>query len=635
MLIHLTIRNVAIIEEVSINFSEGFHVFTGETGAGKSILIDALLLALGGRSSTDLLRTGAEEAEVSALFCIDDMPELQSKIREIGIPVEDGELLLRRAITASGRSRAYINDCPVTAKFLRESGQKLVEISGQHEHQHLMQPRYHLDLLDNYGELWAERQRIAEQYALVRNMHKRLQTLGGDALRRRQRKDYLQYQISELSDADLDVNEESLQQQRRYLLQFGQMVEASQNADMVLYSGPNSLTEQLGRLRHRFETWRELSTEIANTLQNLLEAEALVDDAARTLRGFLSNADIDKSSLRDIEQQLSRLRDLKRKHGANTIDGLTQKLQQYIHELEELDRRETEMQQLEADYVREVEVLRQIAWSLSEQRKAVAVRLCAEVESELASVGMKKAKFVVAWETSPPPANGNTPSDDRSPSLTMSDESHSELHTPVTEHDDTFSEAQPVSLLHRERDLPGPHGFDQVQFLLSSNPGEEPKSLHRIASGGELSRIMLALKQIIAEREPVPTCIFDEVDAGIGGNTAHTIALKIRDIAQQRQVICVTHLAQIACLADHHYAIQKSEIDGRTLSRINPLTPTEREYEIARMLGGIGSNPQILAHAREILSQAHLTNVKYAHNDQNTIEPNNSNPRSTRNNSPN
>lgn len=589
MLLHLRIRNVAIIEESAFDLGEGFHVFTGETGAGKSILIDSLLLALGERASADLLRTGTPEAEISALFSIADMPHLEAHFSEAGIPVEDGELLLRRVISANGRSRAYINDRPVTAKFLRESGQQLVEISGQHEQQHLMQPRYHLDLLDSYGNLWDHRKQLSEQYNKVQQIRRQLDELGGDAQRRQMRRDYLQYQIEELADVDLDINEDDLAHQRRYMLQLEQMMEASQNAEATLYSSQHSTMEQIGRIQQRLSGWQELSEDLSAVLHNLAEAEALLDDAARTLRGFVSSSDSDPHELEALEEQLSLLRDLKRKHMAQSVIGLAERLHEYEQELDELNKSEAKMQELEACYDDEITALIELAESLSQKRQSIAGHLAGEVEGELASLGMKKATFVVQWQLSNK-SDESQQEEGSDESLELSEELETpesfELHEPEA-WEDTAS-------------LPGPTGFDDIQFLLSSNPGEEAKPLHRIASGGELSRIMLALKQVVNENEPVPTCVFDEVDAGVGGATGLTIGQKIHGIGRKRQVICITHLAQIASLADRHYLIQKQEEDGRTHSRIRPLPPKEREKEIARMLGGVASE-QSLAHARELL----------------------------------
>ncbi len=629
MLLHLRIRNVAIIEESAFDLGEGFHVFTGETGAGKSILIDSLLLALGERASADLLRTGTPEAEISALFSITGMPHLEAHFSQAGIPVEDGELLLRRVISANGRSRAYINDRPVTAKFLRESGQQLVEISGQHEQQHLMQPRYHLDQLDSYGNLWEHRKKLQTQYSNVQQIRRQLNELGGDAQRRQMRRDYLLYQIEELDNVDLDLNEDDLAHRRRYLMQLEQMMEASQNAEATLYSGQHSTMEQIGRVQQRLSGWQELSEELSSVLTGLAEAEALLDDAARTLRGFVSSTDTDPHELEELEEQLSLLRDLKRKHMAQSVIGLAERLQEYQQELDELNQREAQMQELEASYDDEIETLLDLAESLSQKRQNVACNLAKEVEAELASLGMKKATFVVQWQHSNPDAVR-----EEEEVYDEGDEHEMEAMPVVgVEEPDAWEDSTP---------LPGPTGFDEIQFLLSSNPGEEPKPLHRIASGGELSRIMLALKQVVNENEPVPTCVFDEVDAGVGGSTGLTIGQKIHGIGRKRQVICITHLAQIASLADRHYLIQKQEEDGRTHSRIRPLSAKEREKEVARMLGGVASE-QSLAHARELLeasneepSIAQASNAKHKSkpSPKKQSKPKNSTPRARRTRKP-
>ena len=564
MLIELTIRNVAIIEEISISLGGGLTIFTGETGSGKSILIESLMLALGGRASNDLIRTGEDEAEVSALFNLNEKENIQNRLKEASIPVED-ELLLRRIVSATGRSRAYINDRSVTVAFLREIGQKLIEISGQHEHQYLMQPRYHLELLDNHGDLWDERLAVEKQYHYVKKLQQELQKLGGNNLERSRRKEYLLYQIEEMNEIDLDTDEQELEEERRYFLQLGKMLETSQYGEELLYSGQGSITELLGRLTNQLSAWIDLSEEMKEAVDGLSEAQAVIDDVSRSLRGFLANTEQNPNTLIELETILSQLRDLKRKHGVLSVKALKQTKEQFEQELETLNEQEERLLKLEHFFDNEVKKLRKSTESLSKSRRKIARRLSKELQKELSSVGMKKARFITEFQNL---------------------------------EDETQESEEPQNV------IPGPTGQDQVQFLLSSNPGEEPRSLQRVASGGELSRIMLSFKHILTEKEPVQTCIFDEVDSGIGGFTATIIGQKIKKIAKGRQVICITHLPQLACFADEHFQIQKREKDGRTCSTIQKLTPAQREKELARMLGGVQITSQSRAHAKELLAQA-------------------------------
>lgn len=594
MLLHLHIKNVAIIEESSVSLDSGLNVFTGETGAGKSILIDSLLLALGGRASTDLVRTGAPEARVSALFSILPNAPYIDELQRAGIPTED-ELLLRRIITASGRSRAYINERPVTVAFLRKIGQRLCEISGQHEHQHLLHPRMHLDVLDGYGELTEERKAVTAQYEAVRALRQELEELGGDAHNRARRRGYLQYQIDELEEAELEVDEEELEHSRKYMMQVEQMIEASQGGESMLYSGPQSVLESIGRLQHKLANFRELAPDLDAACKSLEEAEALLDDSARTLRYFAEDTSFDPNELESLQERLTQLRDLKRKHGVNDITGLRQCLQEYKNELVELDQREERMTTLEANYHNEVESLKQLAEDLSAKRYAIRETLARDVEGELASLGMKKATFLVTINRI-----SRQSFDELEPLSDLPEDYEESTDADTHEEENTANTTQSK----QAADLPGPSGYDQVQFLLSSNPGETPRPMHKIASGGELSRIMLSLKQVIAERDPVNTCIFDEVDAGIGGVTGATIGQKINEISCSRQVLCITHLPQIACFANHHFHIKKQEEEGRTHSTIEVLETKTRERELARMLGGMAGNEQSLAHARELLDHA-------------------------------
>ena len=585
MLLHLTIRNVVIIDEASIDLAEGLHVFTGETGAGKSILIDSLLLTLGERASADIVRTDAQEAEVSALFSVEGMPKVQERLREAGLEAGD-ELLMRRLITQSGRSRAYINDRPVTVSLLREIGQQLVEISGQHAHQHLMQPRHHLDLLDTFGGLFPLREKLASLYQKARAERKELERLGGDAASRARREEYLLYQLDELSEAPLDVEETKLEDERRYLLQMEKMLEGAEEAEALLYSGQRSILEQLGRLSSRLGAWSELSKDLEAARQGLGEAQAAIDDAARSLRGFLSHAEADPRRLKEIEEQLSLLRDLKRKHNVASLELLLKKRDQYQQEILDLraqDKRRGELEKICA--VRDEE-LYQEALKLSARRQEIAKSLSLAVETELATLGMKKARFVAHFRK-----------------IRHEEEAASEEQS-FSEEALSLEESEVAESAVGKRPIVGASGLDDIQFFLSSNPGEQPRPLHRIASGGELSRIMLALKQILTEREPAPTCVFDEVDSGMGGFTATIIGEKIKRIASKRQVLCITHLPQIACFARYHYQIQKLERDGRTLSTLSKLSEDERDRELARMLGGIEMTDESLAHARRLIEQA-------------------------------
>ncbi|MCK6512675.1 DNA repair protein RecN [Myxococcota bacterium] len=612
MLLHLQIRNVVIIDEASISFQEGLNVFTGETGAGKSILIDALLLALGERASSDVVRTGSEEAEVSAMFSLESLPMVREKLASAGLRGED-ELLLRRLVSQNGRSRAYVNDRPVTVSFLRELGELLVEISGQHSNHHLMQPRYHLDLLDAFGHLYDMREQVSEIYRQAQRERKELERLGGDAQSRARREEYLLYQLNELDNAPLDVDETKLEDERRYLLQLEKMLEAGQEGEATLYSGQRSIMEVLGRLEAKLGNWSDLSPDLATAVQGLSEAQVMIDDVARSLRGFVANAEVDPQRLQEIEEQLELLRDLKRKHHVQSLEQLLKRRDGYIEELHNLRAQEARLIELEKCCERRTKELQKAALALSQRRREAALVLAREVEAELASLGMKKARFVVDFRSLFNEEDDGT--------LGASDEMNEESAKQTAKAESTTAKQvvspevatakQAVSpevaaAKQAAKTLVGPVGMDFVQFLLSSNPGEEPRPLHRTASGGELSRIMLALKQILTEREPVPTCVFDEVDAGIGGFTATIIGEKIKRIAAKRQVFCITHLPQIACFSDAHYQILKTEEDGRTHSTISQLTQAQRELEIARMLGGAEITDESLAHARRLIHQAHL-----------------------------
>ncbi len=557
MLVHLSIKNLAVIEKTEFSPGPGLNIFTGETGTGKSILIDAILLALGERASTDLLRTGAKEAEITAIFSLSEDSPVKEFLSEHNFPSDGDELILRRVITSSGRSRAYVNDTPTTVRVLQQLGLLLVEISSQHSHQRLMQPRFHLDFLDQFGNLFPLRKELTSLYQKYRQLLERMESLGGDPLQRQRQKEFLEFQISELEEFDLSVEEEELFQRHRYLSNLEQIIEGSEETERMLYSGGNAIFDQLGTARRKLEQWSEFSQLLSETVDILSKAESLIDEAARNIRQFSSQTEFDFRELEELNQTIVKLNDLKRKHNATSIEELREILEGYRRELSHLQQVEEEAVSLERQISELRELLSQKARELSEKRREWAEELSRKVESELSSVGMKKAKFSIRWISSP-----------------------------------------------EEERLPGPTGWDEIQFYLSPNPGEELKPLHKIASGGELSRILLALNQIFSDKNPVPTIIFDEIDSGIGGETALNVGDKIYQIARNRQVLCVTHLPQIAALADHHFQIHKEVRGDRTVSSVRLLSDKDRSRELARMLDGRKESPQSISHAARLLKLA-------------------------------
>ncbi|MEM1009232.1 MAG: DNA repair protein RecN, partial [Myxococcota bacterium] len=500
---------------------------------------------------------------------IEGYTHVRSFLEEAGLPCES-ELFLRRTVSRSGRSRAHVNDRPVTISFLRALGQMLVEISGQHAQTQLLQPRRHLDFLDTFGGLFPLREQVTACYREVEAEREELSRLGGDAHTRALREDYLLYQLEELSQAPLDQDEEALQEEQQRLAQMEEMIDAAREGELIL-SG--AVLEQLSALSSQWGAWARLEPAFEEVCQSLDQAYASLDDARRTVRRFSATASNDPQRRREIEEIFSMLEDLKRKHRVHSLCELNQQKQDYEEEVQMLHAQEERLKKLESSCVQSEKRLFELASKLREKRILAAKDLERQVEQELSTVGMNKAHFVVCF-------------------------SESFQHAVVEENNNPFETQKSLSLGM------GPTGVDRVQFLLSSNPGEPPRPLQKTASGGELSRILLALKQILTEREPVSTCVFDEVDTGIGGRTATMLGRKIKQIAQQRQVLCITHLPQVACFGDRHFLIRKQEEEGRTRSQIVRLDEQEREQEMVRMLGTEEGSLETMAHARRLLEKA-------------------------------
>jgi DNA repair protein RecN (Recombination protein N) len=555
MLRELRIRNFAVIESVTVPFGPGLNVLTGETGAGKSMLIDAILLVRGARAQTDVIRTDAETATVEAVFDVEPRGPVANVLDEAGLALEDGQLVVRRELARGGRHRAFVNDSAVTVALLERLGDHLVEVHGQHEHQRLLEPARQLELLDRFADAEDLRERVASLVGKYRAAREEVERTRAAARDRAQREDLLRFQLSELDGARLRPGEEDeLRQERRRAQHAERLLAGLVEAAALLVDDEASAAARVHRAARLLTDLGRLDPAFAAPVEALDAAAVQVDEALARIRALRDAVSLDPGRLEAIDERLDVLTRLRRKYG-DTEAAMLAFRDEVAAELDRLARHEeilAEQERLLAELQAE---LAEVAGALSDRRRAAGERLAPQAERELRALGMERAVFRIALECS-----------------VLGDVS--------------------------------PRGLDRAEFRLSTNPGEELRPLARVASGGELSRTMLALKTVLARADRVPTMVFDEVDAGIGGRVAAVVAQKLAAAAEGRQVLCVTHLAPIAARAHRHVQVAKSVRGGRTRVAADLLTGTARVEEIARMLGGERVTDTARGHARELLGDA-------------------------------
>jgi len=551
MLRHLRVTNFAILSDVSIDLAAGMNVLTGETGAGKSLIVEAVNLLRGGRASADIPRTGTEQAVVEAIF-----EQLSPRISEIladaGLPDAGNELLIRRVIQRGGRSRTYVNGALTTASRLAELGEYLVDLSGQHQHQGLVDPRRHRDILDAFTDAPDLCLAMQSCWDDVAGLRAELDELSGDERLRHDRIDYLRFQLAELDEAQLAPGEdEELRLERQRLAAVDKLESAARNAEEILYGGDGAATDLIASAMHELEPVASVDKALSEILDQVAEAQTLIESAGGDLRRYAENLEGDPGRLAEVEERLGVIKRLIRKHGG-TLEQVLARHEELRSELDGLTNRDERLAAVEEAIERAEKAALAVATKLSSQRRKAAKTLEREVASYLAELGMGGAKLTVVM------------------------------------HDCEL----------------GPTGIDRPEFLLAANKGEDAKPLAKVASGGELSRIMLAMKLALRRADDVGTYVFDEVDTGIGGATADVVGRQIGDVAKLSQVLCVTHLPQIAAFADKHLHVAKLEIQGRIETEVKPLTDEQRRDELARMLGGKRITKHALAHADELISSA-------------------------------
>lgn len=550
MLSNLYIENIAVIEKTSIDFKKGLNVMTGETGAGKSIVIDSINAVLGNRTSKELIRTGASSAFVSAEFT-DLSEKALAVIDEAGFELEDGELLIQREISTTGKNKCRINGRPATVSTLKEIGVQLINIHGQHESYELMSPELHISYIDKLAGLESEIEAYQEVYKKYKKLSAELKKATVDESERERKIDLLKYQIDELEDADLrDGEYEELNEQKAVLQNSEKIIEAIMSARALMNGDEESsgVLENLQEINSQLSDISEYMSEVEPINSRIESAIYELEDCLSELTGLTDLVDTDGGSLDSIEERLDLIYTLGKKYGS-TIKEMLDFLDKAKKELNALvmydENREALIKECDKAY-KEAE---KIAKELSEKRKATSSEFADKVCEEMAFLDMPNVKLVVVQEKC-------------------------ELNS---------------------------LGCDNIEFLISTNPGEPPKPISKIASGGELSRMMLAVKNVLSDKDDIDTLIFDEVDTGISGSAAQKVGLKLREVSKSRQVLCVTHLAQIAAMGNSHFKISKSVRDEKTFTKVEELNHEGRKQELARIIGGTEMTKASLDYAEEML----------------------------------
>jgi DNA repair protein RecN (Recombination protein N) len=568
MLTELSIRNLAVIESLHIEFKSGFHVLTGETGAGKSIIIDALSLIIGARGSSELVRYDCDKAEIEAMFDLPEPHPVWATLERLGIEADPSEhLIIRREITAAGKSSSRINGQLVNLSMLRQTGDYLVNIHGQHEHQSLLKVEEHIHWLDMFGESRIDKAKKAYQlsYDAYTKLQKELHELQETSKQSLQMLDLYRFQIDEISSANLKEGEdEALADEKRKLANAEKLFQSTSDAYDLIY-GSNRGLEAVGKAMQRIQDIVVLDpARLQTLLEQAQSAFYQLEDAAYQLRDYRDEVEFNPARLDEIELRLDALSSLRRKYG-ESIPDILDYLNKITQEVDTIENKDEIIRNLENSLKQEADKLIQAALKLSGERKEVAEQLAVQIEAELRDLQMERTQFRVQLQR-------------------VKDEKGIEIDG------------------HKVRYTR--EGIDQVEFLMAPNPGEPLRGMSKIASGGELSRIMLAMKTIFARVDQIPVLVFDEVDTGVSGRAAQSIAEKISVLSRECQVFSITHLPQVACMADVHFAIHKEVDHERTFTRVQDLQEKERIEELARMLGGVEITETTLHHAREMIDLA-------------------------------
>jgi DNA repair protein RecN (Recombination protein N) len=563
MLRELHISNLAVISDVRIELDPGLNCFTGATGAGKSLVIGAIEVLLGMRSPAEMLRPGADEGRVSGVFEVRNSELLKAIERATDVPVagDGGELLLTRRLYASGRSSVSLNGNPITLGMLKAAAEHLVDVHGQHDHQYLLKPSNQLDVLDQFGDLWDLRRRYHDVYERLQTAKEKLRELTASRTLREQQLELYRFQAGEIDNAELDPGEfEELSARATVLKNLEKLTKEATATHAALYEADGSLLERLKMMAAVISELSMLDQNLRPVATGLRDATISLEETAFDLSRYLDKLDLDPAESAEVEDRLNTLNRLVNKYGRTVEDALAHRKQigEQIAELEKATDDLSSLQKALDPLTRETN---ELGKELSAKRQAVAKRLSPMIEGSLAELGMEKAKFTAT----------------------------------------VASSAEPT-----------PHGFDHVEFVAQTNPGQLAQPLRKIASGGELSRIMLALKGILAQSDRISVLVFDEIDANVGGRLGSIIGNKLRHLAGTHQVLCITHLPQIASYADRHLTVRKEVVDQKTQTTVRTMAGPERIQELAEMIGGQRITETTRAQAKELLDAATAEFAKVA-----------------------
>ncbi|MDQ3800459.1 MAG: DNA repair protein RecN [Acidobacteriota bacterium] len=568
MLSHLKIKNIALIDELQLEFAGGLNLLTGETGSGKSIIVDSLGALTGERVSSELIKEGAQNAQIEGLFQIAATDELNKIFDESGIEFDgDGgdpevELIVRRELSATGKNRIFVNNQMVTQSFLKRIGAFLVDIHGQGEQATLFNPATHLEMLDEYADLESLRRGVAEKYAEMAAIQRELRNLREDEAQKLQLLDILRFQVEEIGKAKLQAGEDdSLEEEKRRLNNVEKLSTLSDESYSLLYENEEATVTTLEKAIRRVTELAEYESSFGAYMEGLQTAQAVLEDLAMSVRDFRNRLEFSPERLEEIETRLAEISRLKRKYGGS-IESVLAHLNESEARLSNIETAELREEELRKRLKKSRDEYLRIARELHERRAKAARKFEKDVEAALKAVALEKARFEVR----------------------------------ITAPADLQAEESGKSFTAK--------GFDQVEFYFSANVGESVKPIAKVASGGEASRLMLILKTTARLSEREKAMVFDEIDTGIGGRVAEAVGLKLKELAKTQQVLCVTHQPQVASLADHHFLVEKQAAKNRTEIRVKELSENEKIEEIARMLTGREITETARRHAREMLSTA-------------------------------
>lgn len=565
MLLDLRIKNFVIIDSLTVNFTRGLNILSGETGAGKSILIDAISGVLGEKLSTDMIRTGFDKASLEAGFDVSGMAELAKILDEAGIDTDDDQLVLRREIFANGKGRCFANSMQIPVGKLKEISENLIDIHGQNEHQTIVNISKHRELLDSFGGLIPDVAKVKEVHEKLYSIRNRISSFEIDEREKARRIEFNTFSIKEIEAAGLRPGEEEELRNESNLLANAEKIfkEVNESADLI--TGETGVIRNLKKAEVNLSKISDIDPDIASMLDKIREALYSLEDSSSELRDYRNSIDFSPDRINQVEERLNAIQVLKKKYG-DSIQEILQYAEKAKTELDAINSSDEEMEQLKADEKKTVKEAKDLALALSEKRKAAALKLEQLVIKELKDLGMAGTVFKISIkrETSP---DGDIESENNK------------------------------YILY-------PHGIDRIEFLLSANEGEDLRQLRKVASGGEMSRIMLALKNVIQSADIVETLIFDEVDTGISGKTAEIVGRKLRNLSKDRQVLLITHLPQIAAMSDTHFLVQKGKSEGRVTTLVKNLSDKEKIREVARMLAGEEITDLSIKHAEEMIEKA-------------------------------